>query len=87
MKPSTTLIIFISCISIGLIPGARLASAEPAKGTITFKSKSGLVSVDVKHAFLIKGPDPVAGKTIRRIVLSVADVGPALRKCGSMIVF
>jgi hypothetical protein len=60
------------------------AGAEPAKGTLTYKSKSGAVVVDVKHAFLVKGPDPVTGKTIRRLVLSATDVGPALKKCGDM---
>ena len=59
-------------------------NAEPAKGTITFKSKSGPVIVEVKHAYLVKGPDLVSGKTIRRLVLSAADVSAALKKCASM---
>ena len=60
------------------------AAADPAKGKITFKSKSGAVVVEVKHAFLVKGPDVVTGQTMRRVVLSVADVGPALNKCNDM---
>jgi len=64
---------------------AATADAGPAKGTITFKSKSGSVVVDVKHAFLVKGPDVVSGKTIRRVVLSVADIAPAIDKCASMM--
>jgi hypothetical protein len=63
---------------------AASANAEPAKGTITFKSKSGPVVVEVKHAYLVKGPDMVSGKTIRRLVLSATDVGAALKKCASM---
>lgn len=61
------------------------ASADPAKGTLTFKSKSGPVVVDVKHAFLVKGPDIVTGATMRRVVLSVVDVGPALARCDNMM--
>jgi hypothetical protein len=67
-----------------LVAWVGTASAEPAKGTITFKSKSGPVVVEVKHAYLVKGPDMVSGKTIRRLVLSATDVGAALKKCGSM---
>lgn len=63
---------------------AASVSAEPAKGTITFKSKSGPVVVEVKHAYLVKGPDMVSGKTIRRLVLSTADAGAALKTCASM---
>jgi hypothetical protein len=70
--------------ALGLAVLASTASAEPAKGTLTFKSKSGPVVVEVKHAYLVKGPDMVSGKTIRRLVLSTADVGAALKKCASM---
>src|SRR5688572_26587209 len=73
------------CLIIALAGLTDAAGAEPAKGTLTYKSKSGPVVVDVKYAFLVKGPDLVGGKTIRRVVLSVADVGPALRKCNDMI--
>ena len=38
----------------------------------------------IKHAYLVKGPDFVSGKTIRRVVLSVADVGPKLSACTTM---
>jgi len=69
---------------VALAALAAVAGAEPAKGTITFKSKSGTVVVDVKYAYLVKGPDVVSGKTIRRLVVSAADVGPALQKCGDM---
>jgi hypothetical protein len=63
---------------------AGMISADDAKGTIAYQSKKGALTIEVKHAFLVKGPDVVGGKTIRRLVLSVADVGPALRKCNDM---
>jgi hypothetical protein len=59
--------------------------AQVAKGTITYQSKSGPVTVAVKHAFVFKGPDVVTGKMIRRIVLSTVDVGPKLRACANMM--
>ena len=59
--------------------------AGEAKGTITYKSKAGAIVVTIKNAYLIKGPDVVSGKTIRRVVLSVADIGAKLGACGTML--
>ena len=61
------------------------AIAGDAKGTITYKGKAGPIVVTVKHAYLVKGPDVVSGKTIRRVVLSVADVAAKLAACGTMM--
>jgi hypothetical protein len=61
------------------------ASAGEAKGTITYKPKSGAIVVTVKHAYLVKGPDVVSGKTIRRVVVSVADVAAKLAACATMM--
>jgi hypothetical protein len=61
------------------------ASAGEAKGTITYQSKAGAIVVTIKHAYLVKGPDVVSGKTIRRVVLSVADVAAKLGACGTML--
>ena len=68
--------------------GARAsapAGAGEAKGKITYKPKSGVIVVTIKHAYLVKGPDVVSGKTIRRVVLSVADVGSKLSACATMM--
>ena len=61
------------------------ASARDGKGTLTFQSKSGPVVVAIAHAYLVKGPDLVTGKTIRRVVLSSADVAAALKSCATMM--
>jgi hypothetical protein len=61
------------------------ADAGEAKGTITYKSKAGAIVVTIRHAYLVKGPDVVSGKTIRRVVLSVADVAAKLSACGTML--
>jgi hypothetical protein len=62
-----------------------IAAAGEAKGTLTYQSKSGAMVVTVRHAYLIKGPEAVSGKTIRQIVLSVADVAAKLGACDSMM--
>ena len=66
------------------VASATVASAGEGKGTITFQSKSGPVVVSIGHAYLVKGPDLVTGKTIRRIVLSSVDVTAALQACTNM---
>ena len=77
-------------IGFGFILGTAItfasapANTGEAKGTITYKGKSGPIVVTIKHAYLVKGPDLVSGKTIRRVVLSVVDVGPKLTACTTM---
>lgn len=61
------------------------AKAGEAKGTITYTSKVGAIVVTIRHAYLVKGPDVVSGKTIRRVILSVADVSAKLSACGTML--
>jgi hypothetical protein len=61
------------------------ADAGEAKGTITYQTKAGTIVVTIRHAYLVKGPDVVSGKTIRRVVLSVADVAAKLSACGTMM--
>jgi hypothetical protein len=61
------------------------ASAGEAKGTITYQTKAGAIVVTIKHAYLVKGPDVVSGKTIRRVVLSVVDIAAKLGACGTML--
>ena len=61
------------------------ANAGDAKGTVTYKDRSGPIAITVKHAYLVRGPDYISGKTIRRVVLSVADVGAKLSECASMM--
>ena len=73
-------------VGLGLVMTAIVAvAAGEAKGTITHAAKTGTVVVTVKNAYLMKGPDLVSGKTIRRIVLSTVDVLPALKTCENMM--
>ncbi len=72
-------------VAVAMAFSSTAASAGEAKGTITYKSKAGAIVVTIKNAYLVKGPDVVSGKTIRRVVLSVADIGPRLGACGTML--
>ena len=72
-----------------VIPALMLSSVVPtvaqsANGTLVYTSHSGPTTVVIKHAFLLKGADAISGKVVRQLVLSVADIGPALRTCKEM---
>ena len=59
-------------------------SAGDAKGTINYNAKGGPIVVPVKYAYMVTGPDFVSRSNIRRVVLSVADVGAKLTACATM---
>jgi hypothetical protein len=63
---------------------AVAATGQSASGRITYQSDSGPLLVDVKHAFLIKGPSTLFATTIRQVVISTEDVSATLRKCKEM---
>jgi hypothetical protein len=62
-----------------------LAHGGEAKGTISYRSKAGQFVVNVRHAYLFRGPDVVSGKPIRRVVLSVPDLSAKLAQCATML--
>jgi hypothetical protein len=81
-----TYVVALGCILAAAIALASApACAGDAKGTITYKGKSGPIVVAIKHAYMVKGPDFVSGKIIRRVVLSVADVSSKLSACATMM--
>jgi hypothetical protein len=71
---------------IALSLASGIAYGDAASGSITYQTKAaGLLTIAVKHAYLMKGPDFAAGKVIRRVVLSVADASPKLMACNNMM--
>lgn len=68
-----------------LLAPSALADPGVASGTIDYRGKFGAVKVAPKFAWLVKGPDTVTGKTVRRIVLSPTDLSPVIRACATMI--
>jgi hypothetical protein len=60
-------------------------AAGTAKGDLAYKSKSGVINMTPKFAYLVKGPDAVdAGKTIRKVVLSATDLESKIAACSTM---
>jgi hypothetical protein len=71
-------------IAAALLVAGGAAHAGEASGTASYNAKSGALVLTVKHAYLVTGPDFVSRKTIRRVVLSGADVGAKLAACDTM---
>ena len=64
---------------------AALAAGGTAKGTLTYKAKTGPITVAPKFAYLVKGPDAVdAGKVIRKLIFSTVDLGSKIDACKTM---
>ena len=71
-----------------LVVGATLlspiASADSASGTVSYQSKVGAITVNVKNVYMVKGPDAMAGKSIRRLIFTPGDLGAKINACGNM---
>ena len=71
---------------VATVAGAALAAdAGTAKGALTYKAKTGPITMAPRFAYLIRGPDAVdPGKTIRHLILSPTDMGTKLAACTTM---
>jgi hypothetical protein len=71
-----------------LAAGALLISstawADSVSGTVTYQSKSGPIVVNVKNAYLVKGPNSMDKKIIRRLIFTSADLGAKIKACSEM---
>lgn len=83
MNARVHLLAIAAAVSLGL--AAVAAAGGTAKGTATYKSNKGPVTVAFTHAALVSGPDVVTGQPMRRLVLSTKDVSAVIAKCSSMI--
>jgi hypothetical protein len=60
------------------------AWADSASGTVTYQSKSGPIVVNVKNVYLVKGPNSMDKKIIRRLIFTSADLGAKIKACAEM---
>lgn len=60
---------------------AAPALADGASGKLVFQARAGEIVLDVRHAYLVSGPDMVSGAKIRRLLLSPVDLSADLAKC------
>jgi len=80
----TALAGFVGLIAVAAA-GHAIAAGGTAKGTLTYKSKSGVITMTPKFAYLVKGPDAVEpGKIIRHLIFSPTDLGAKIEACTTM---
>jgi hypothetical protein len=64
---------------------AAFAADGTAKGTVVYKSKGETITANIKHVWLVKGPDAIDPKTtIRRLIFSATDIGAKVKACKNM---
>lgn len=72
--------ILLGAVTLGL-SGAVLA--DPAKGTLTATGRIP-ATVNVKHAYLVKGPNAFGDKAVRMLILSEVDQTAHIKSCATM---
>jgi hypothetical protein len=75
----TALTLLTACILA--TPTAR---ADSASGSVNYQSKAGPVVVNVTNVYLVKGPDAVSGKAIRKLIFSAKDMSAKVKSCATM---
>ncbi len=74
---------WLALLAVAALSVSGAATAEPAKGSLTGTGKV-VASVNVKHAYLIKGPNAFGDQTIRLLILSEVDQGAHIKSCATM---
>ena len=77
--PTARLILLAAC-SVA----APAAWADSASGSVNYQSKAGPVVVNVTNVYLVKGPDAMSGKAIRKLIFSAKDMSVKVKSCASM---
>ncbi|MEO8506988.1 MAG: hypothetical protein ABI593_05110 [Betaproteobacteria bacterium] len=76
-RPDLTAALVLGVAAAWSMPAS---AAGEAKGTVTSKART----VNVKYAYLVKGPDAVTKQTIRRLILSATDLSAKIAACKTM---
>ena len=70
-------------LAVAVLGVSGAAAADPAKGTLTATGKIP-ATVNVKHAYLVKGPNAFGDKAVRLLILSEVDQGAHIKSCATM---
>ncbi len=73
----------LALLAVATFSISGAAMAEPAKGTLTGTGKIP-ATVNVKHAYLVKGPNAFGDKAVRVLILSEVDQGAHIKSCATM---
>ena len=73
----------LALLSVAILGWSGAAAADPAKGTLTATGKTP-ATVNVKHAYLVKGPNAFGDKAVRLLILSEVDQTAHIKSCATM---
>ncbi len=77
-----------SAVTATLIIGAALFSssvwADSVSGTVSYQSKAGPINLVIKNVYLVKGPNSMDGKVMRRLIFTPLDLGAKIKACAGM---
>jgi hypothetical protein len=68
--------------SIAFVNSSFAAGSDSAKGTLVVQADDKPLSIDLKHAYIVVGPDTFdADKTTRRLVFAADDLRASIEAC------
>ena len=83
--PALRIVVATALVMVMGLWWCGVAFAGEAKGSLTHKAKGKDATVNLKHVYLITGPDDVEpDKIIRRLAFSANDIGAKILSCQSM---
>ncbi len=74
---------WLTLFAVAALCASGTAMADPAKGTLTGTGKVA-ATVNVKHAYLVKGPNAFGDKMVRLLILSEVDQTAHIKSCSTM---
>jgi len=85
MRSLTRITLIGVAVALAVSSNIGAAADGTATGTLTYVSKGAPLTVALKYAWLVKGPDAVdTKKTIRHLILSAVDIGAKVAACKTM---
>jgi hypothetical protein len=83
LSQQTRLLSLLALLAMAVLGVSGAAAADPAKGTLIATGKTA-ATVNVKHAYLVKGPNAFGDKAVRLLILSEVDQTGHIKACGTM---
>jgi len=72
----------VALIGLGVPSFAAQTASDSAQGTLVVQAQDKPLSVDLKHAYFLIGPDAFeANKTTRRVVFAADDLRATIKAC------
>lgn len=71
-------------VATGAMLVSPCAQADSVSGTLSYQSKAGAINLVPKNVYLVKGPNSMDGKVMRRLIFTPLDLGAKIKACATM---